>query len=254
MTDRIDKNGPVFVCGLGRSGTTWIAKSLGESPALDYIGEAWLVEKLEELASWFEVLHDEWTGFTPWSRRGVDRRAFAAWLARSYGGLLELAADGRRIVEKTPDWNALHLPFLHELFPDAYFVLVCRDGRNCVASLEAFKAARSEPFDFAESCRRWAAAMDVFSDVAGSGAVKRLFLVRYEDLLRDFDAVFERLCAFTEIAPFRPAPRSPNSAFEAGGPGAFNNRWQSWSPTKRRTFKRHAGQQLAAWGYADEAW
>src|SRR5438045_5501961 len=186
---------PVFVCGLGRSGTTWVSRALGESPELTYIGEAWLVGKLEELADWFGTLHeDEWTGFTPWKRQGVDRRAFVDSLARWYRELLDRAAGGNRFVEKTPDWNALHLAFLQELFPHAYYVLVYRDGRNCVASLEAKKRQDGEPYDFAASCSRWAAAMDVFLDVRNTGDIERVVFVRYEELLANFDPVFEKLC------------------------------------------------------------
>src|SRR5215210_3036556 len=118
MDERPTADAPVFVCGCGRWGTTWISSALGQSAQLTYIGEAWLLAKLEELADWFAMLHDEWTNFTPWNRRGVGRRAFVDRLARWYRELLGDAADGKRFVEKTPDWNALRLPFLHELFPD----------------------------------------------------------------------------------------------------------------------------------------
>ena len=240
---------PVFVCGLGRSGTTWISKALGESPELDYIGEAWLVEKFEELAEWFTHLREDWS-FTPWKRRGVDREAFVACLAHSYRELLETAADGRRVVEKTPDWNARHLPFLRELFPDAHFVLVYRDGRNCIASLEANKARKGHPFDFAASCRRWARAMDIFSEVTEGNSHENCTLVRYEDLLEDFDAVFDRLCAFTGSLRFalrRGGQTAPSARRQA--PTTSTSRWQAWSARKRRTFKRIAGRQLVAWGY-----
>ncbi len=248
---------PVFVCGLARSGTTWISTALGKSPELDYIGEAWLIRKLEELAEWFTHMHEDWASFTPWQRRGVDRRAFVAGLAHSYRELLETAADGRRVVEKTPDWNALHLRFLRELFPDARFVLVYRDGRNCVASLETMKARQGEPFDFEASCRRWAVAMDIFSEVTEGSSHENCTLVRYEDLLEDFGAEFDRLCEFTGIASCLPPPRPPNSSFGTpAGADDFNSRWQAWPAQQRRTFKRSAGRQLVAWGYAssDEDW
>jgi hypothetical protein len=50
---------------MARSGTTWISRALGESPELSYIGEAWLIEKLAELADWFEMVHASWSGATP---------------------------------------------------------------------------------------------------------------------------------------------------------------------------------------------
>jgi hypothetical protein len=99
--------------------------------------------------------------------------------------------------------------------------------------------------------------MDVFSEVTAGSSRENCTIVRYEDLLEDFEAVFARLCAFTGIAPFRPPRRPPNSSFDtAAGPHDFNSRWQAWPARKRRTFKRYAGRQLVRWGYAssDEAW
>ena len=248
---------PIFVCGMGRSGTTWISRALGQSPELTYIQEAWLVRKLDELAAWFETLHDEWTGFTPWRHSGIDRSVFVDSLARCYRELLDRAAQGNRFVEKTPEWNALHLGFLQEMFPDAYYVLVYRDGRNSVASQEVKNHNERKSFDLATACRRWAGAMDAFSASRKRRPERRLTLIRYEDLIEDFDASFRELCAFAEIEPFHAVPHRPNSSFaEADGPADFNNRWQAWSPEKRRTFKQDAGRQLVEWGYvpSNDAW
>jgi hypothetical protein len=247
---------PVFVCGLGRSGTTWLARSLGQSPELAYVQEAWLVEKLEGLADWFAMLHDSWEGFTPWRRAGIDRAAFVARLALLYRQLLDDAAGGARFVEKTPHWNVIHLSFLHELFPDAYFLLLYRDGRNVVASLEAHRAAIRQDFDFARACKEWAAAMDVFADVRDRRRVRRFALVRYEQLRDDFDSTFAGICEFAAVPPFRPRPLLPNTAFPgAAAPDELDRRWREWPLEKRAVFARLAGPQLAAWGYApDDSW
>jgi hypothetical protein len=251
MDDRELNAAPIFVCGVSRSGTTWVARSLGHSPELEYIGEAWLVENLKDLADWFGMLHDDWSGWTPWKRRSVDRRVFVESLARWYRELLDLAADGKRFVEKTPDWNVLQLRFLHEMFPDAHYVLIYRDGRNCVASLEAKKRQDGEPYDFAASCSRWAAAMDVFLDVRNTGDIERVVFVRYEELLENFDAVFEELCRSVGIEAFVPPPYRANTSFtEGNGDVDFNARWRSWSAERRREFERLAGRQHAEWGYA----
>ena len=251
MTDAPARDEPIFVCGMARSGTSWLSGALAQSPELTYVGEAWLVRRLEELAEWFEMLHDEWGDFTPWERTGVDRAAFVRSLAGWYRELLTRAAGGGRFVEKTADWNALHLRFLHELFPDAHYVLVYRDGRNCVASMEVKKQLDREPFEFEAACRRWAAAMDTFAQVRSSGDVRRLRLIRYEDLLTDFDTIFEQLCSFVAVTPFRPTRREPNSSFpDRSQAGDFEARWDSWSRARRRTFDRHAGRQLVEWGYA----
>ncbi len=248
---------PIFVCGLGRSGTTWISRALGQSPELTYIEEAWLIAKLEELTEWFTMVHDQWDAFTPWRRSGVDRRAFVEGVARMYRDLLMRAANGKRFVEKTPEWNAAHLKFLHELFPDAYYVLIYRDGRNYVASLEAKKVGEQQEFDFAASCRRWARMMEGFADIRSTRPIRRFTVIRYEDLLQDFQARFAELCQFTAIRPFQPKPHPPNSFFSAKHtPEDFTSRWHSWPAEKRLMFKQLAGRQLVASGYveSDDAW
>src|SRR5262249_26752917 len=87
---------PIFVCGLGRSGTSWVANLLAQSGELTYVGEAWLIEKLDDLVRWHHVLHDEWGAFTTWRKTGVTRDAFVAVLSRFYAELLQTASGGRR--------------------------------------------------------------------------------------------------------------------------------------------------------------
>jgi hypothetical protein len=43
-----------------------------------------------------------------------------------------------------------------------------------------------------------------------------------------------------------------NSSFaNAASVADFNGRWLDWPEEKRARFMRHAGRQLAQWGYAD---
>lgn len=251
MTDTPAKNA-VFVCGLGRSGTTWIAQSLGQSDELVYIGEAWLLSRLRELVAWHDDISQNWGDFTVSRKAEIDPAAFRAHVAGFYEGLLLQASSGGRFVEKTPGWNIRHIDFLHSLFPEAYFILVYRDGRNQVASAEAHHARRDVPFDFAKACRRWAEAMDNITRHQRTEAEHKCTVVRYEDLLQDFQARFETLCRFVDVAPFIPPPRPANSAFaETGNAGTFNSRWHDWNAERVERFKNEAGEQLVSWDYID---
>ena len=237
---------------MGRSGTTWLCRTLGQSADLSYIGEAWLIEKLEELADWYRTVSEDWGDFTVWKKNGVGRREFLEGLAHFYRGLLDTAAQEERFIEKTPTWNALHLGFLNDLFPEAYFVLVYRDGRNQVASSEAKNVRAEKKFDFESCCRRWAKAMDVFEGVTLDPTIENYVLVRYEDLVADFDREFSDLCRFLEIQPFDAEPPPPNSSFkDEPWSDDFNRRWESSSTERRETFKRVAGVQLEKWRYVD---
>ena len=163
-----------------------------------------------------------------------------------------VARRGRAAVRREDaDWSVTHLEVLHELLPEAFYVLVYRDGRNTIASLEAHRARRVGEFDFARECRRWATAMDVFAHVRGSASVRNLRLVRYEDLLADSDAVFRDLCAFVGVEDFQRAAHRPNTSFpDATGTGDFIARWREWPAERRELFRELAGRQLVAWGYA----
>ena len=188
-----------------------------------------------------------------WRRNDVPPDRFRAVLGSAYEQMLLAASGGRRLVEKTPVWSLQHLDFLASICPDAYYLLLYRDGRNQVASLEVRRQGHTDPpFDFADACRRWAASMEVVARAAADPPAARLMLLRYEDLVERFDPTFEAVCRFIEIAPFRAEPMQPNSSFP-DRPGAFNHRWADWPDDRKAIFKREAGAALARWGYVADA-
>jgi hypothetical protein len=159
-------------------------------------------------------------------------------LSRFYKDLLLKVSDGSRIIEKTPGLNVLHLKLLNELFPEAYYILIYRDGRNYVASLESKKAKQKEEFKFEKSCIRWATAMDIFEQIEQKNMIRNYRMIRYEDLLLNFDGIFTGLCSFVGIKPFKPDSFKPNSSFESfESPKDFNNRWKDWSEEKKNFLK-----------------
>jgi len=127
----MNKKEPVFVCGLARSGTRWISAQLGQSDELLYLKESWMIAKLYDLTTWYSDIYNNWDkSFLTWKYRDVDRKSFIKHLRRFYLNLLYEASDNKRFIEKTPDWNIQFIDFLIELFPEAYFVFIYRDGRN----------------------------------------------------------------------------------------------------------------------------
>lgn len=241
---------PVFVCGLARSGTSWLAKSLSQSEELVYLRETWLLRRLKDLGDWHDLLYREWTDFTPWPKSNIDQQAFYRHLGRFYAGLLDEMSGGRRFLEKTPEWNILFFDTLKKLFPNAYFVFIYRDGRNYVASTEAKAERDHKAFEFQRSCQNWAAAMDIIRALPEQAAEQRVQVVRYEELIRSFDAVFADLCRFIDIADFTPQTLGINSSFtNARTAEDFNSRWRKWPAEKCELFDKYAGRQLAEWNY-----
>ena len=187
MSSKSSNKENVFVCGLGRSGTTWISKSLGQSKELIYIKEAWLLGKFQELLDWYRTIYNDWETFTPWKNNKITPELFVRQLSHFYNTLLEQVSGGQRFIEKTPEWNVLYLRLLIEMFPDAYFVLIYRDGRNYVKSSEMHRRNENLDFDFKTWCQRWALAMDGFEEIQKDNSIQNYMLIRYEDLLMSLE-------------------------------------------------------------------
>ncbi|HYO47086.1 MAG TPA: sulfotransferase [Gemmatimonadota bacterium] len=173
--------------------------------------------------------------------------------------LLESRSEGRTFVEKTPQ-HVLRLEFLNRRFPNARFVHVLRDGRDCFASAKSHAGIPQ-----AVSARRfagyWRRCVDVPLRLHGN---PRLATIRYEDFARDAPWELDRMMRFLELESedqqldperfgshkrgrrdeFR-LLRSPVSDRRVG-------RWQTeLSSAEQRDFERVAHRQLAAYGYLD---
>ena len=126
---------PVFIISTPRSGSTLLFETLAQAPGLFTIGH--------ESHRFIEGLQP----FTP-AEHGWSSNRLTAEDARHPAVKLMTAAfydhlkdrDGRRaegrvrMLEKTPK-NALRLPFIETIWPDALFVYLHRDPRQTLASM-----------------------------------------------------------------------------------------------------------------------
>jgi hypothetical protein len=115
---------PIFIVGAPRSGTTLLFE---------------LLDRCEDLAS----LHTEsqvlWDAFHAIDRDGWRSHELGPddvmpHEPRLYAWAIDAIAGERRYLDKLPR-NCLRIPYLQELFPDATFVLIRRDGRDTVSSM-----------------------------------------------------------------------------------------------------------------------
>jgi hypothetical protein len=116
-------NSPIFIVGVPHSGNSWLGKILGLHPKVVNVKETnyiWMwgnsnkpndVLKATDLTSRIE---------THIKNRVVNH--------------LNISSN-ERLCDKTPR-NCLRIPFLHALFPDAKFILVIRDGRGVIRSIQ----------------------------------------------------------------------------------------------------------------------
>jgi len=135
---------PIFIVSSPRSGSSLLFETLAQSPDLVTIGG-----ESHALIEGIEALH-------PASRQWESNRLVAGDATESIAD--DLAArfaasvadrHGRppapgpfRFLEKTPK-NALRIPFLKAMFPDAFFIYLYRDERATISSMiEAWRSGR----------------------------------------------------------------------------------------------------------------
>jgi hypothetical protein len=177
---------PVFVIGSPRSGTTLLRLILDAHPRVSCGEETHFLRELEA------IVGRHWELVASY---GLER---AWWLARIRDLYLAfqaevLAASGKaRWAEKDPTYT-LHLGFIEELFPDALYVHLLRDGHDVVASFRdrwgyrsAARAARTE----------WARYVHAATALGRRLDASRFLEVRYERLVTDPEDEARRLFDF----------------------------------------------------------
>jgi len=128
MTDPL--NNPIFVIGAPRSGTSILGRILSSHPSLCYSNEPRFVWRYgnDEKSDALLPCHLN-TGI-----RDHIRDHFSTVVEQG---------DGTRLLEKHPS-NSLRMAFINEIFPDAVFVHVIRDGYESIASIKRYWENRAE--------------------------------------------------------------------------------------------------------------
>lgn len=213
---------PVFVIGVARSGTSLLANLIGYH---------------KDVINWSE-LNDIWDprGYPWWASDHssppvwVDSEAYTQrwWRdARSRQteisaifGVYQFISRKRIFVNKSP-LNTYRIPYLLEMFPEARFIHLVRDGRAVVASYVKRQYARiqkhPEPFRAADAhysydglavklAEFWQATIEKVSIVdkeLGLVGQKRLLEVTYESLCTEPKTTMSKICRYLDIDPSR---------------------------------------------------
>jgi len=121
---------PTIIVGAARSGTTLLGKLLARHPDVAYWVEPKYIWRYRNPTAPTDQRDSDEA--TPRVKRYIRSR-FASFVAQH---------DGSRFLEKTPT-NCFRIPFVHEVFPDARFVHLVRDGRD--VALSAYRKWTSPP-------------------------------------------------------------------------------------------------------------
>jgi hypothetical protein len=274
---------PVFVIGMNGSGTSMLLDSLGRHPELYAFPREtrlipYLAARHKSLGDmqddnnfrrmWEEVLSldvfapavqsqqmklpDDWR---------ECQRSLAAILDAVMSGLA--AAEGKsRWCEKSPQY-AQQIVLLRQLFPDARFIHMIRDGRDCAVSFHR-RWLRSPSL----TIQRWKKLIAEARRQAQSIPAQQYMELRYEDLTTNPEAWLRDVCAFLQL-PFDPVVLQSSQPYLRGGDatrgkdpreqksyGAIRQnagKWRSYfSMQQQRELESIAGRVLVECGYTTE--
>ena len=201
---------PFFIVGSARSGTTLLRLIVNAHPEVSvppesrFITELWSGEDEVEVEDFLHRLagHDR---FRLWdlpitavrAELGDERRAAYRKLAQAPHRAYARAHGKKRWGDKTPRYIE-HIPFLLQLFPDARFVHLIRDGRNVALS---YADVPFGPKTVARAAALWA--KRVSAGIASGRPLRegRYIELRYEDLVEDPESETKTLCRFLDL-PF----------------------------------------------------
>jgi len=253
---------PIFIIGSPRSGTTLLRLILDAHPHISCGEETHFLRDLEAIVgrNWGLV-----------ATYGLDREWWLAHLRALYGDFQAevLARSGkRRWAEKDPTYT-LHLGFIEELFPNALFVHLLRDGHDVVASfrdrwgyVSAARAARGE----------WARYVRAARALGERLPAQRFLELRYEELVSQPVAQGRRLFDFLgepwdpSVLEFDPADHRATGRYQwftaqrraAGGDDATIYRSRvgaggdSLDPLLRALLRWRNGELLRELGYLEQ--
>jgi LPS sulfotransferase NodH len=267
---------PIFVVGYQRSGTTLLQSLLGAHPRIAAPPEMHFILRVAYFADYFGDLADDANlrralheALNPpvdiLTECGFDEDALFDRVrrgSRTYAGVFAaIMADyaernGKvRWAEKTPSQRP---DDIYNLFPEALVVHIVRDAREVVASSIEMPWERRGAAALARDLRQFTLESVERGRRAGAGRYHQL---RYEDLVRDPEAVLRQVCAFIreDYCPqmLDPARRGqalmPSAAWQAQAAHAIApvvSKWRSkLGPADRVRVQAIVQEILAPYGY-----
>lgn len=246
---------PLIIVAAPRSGSSLLFETLAQAPGAYTVGG----ESHQQLES-LSALRPEAHGYESNRLTAADataevtadiRRRFVAALRDRDGRALPANTAAFRLVEKTPK-NALRIPFLDAIFPDALYVYLYREPEENLSSMiEGWQSGRfvmyaklpgwpGPPWSFllvpgwrelagapvaAIAAAQWQRTQEIVLDDLAALPPERVFALTYRDFLAAPETQVRRICAFAGLAWDRTLPASlPLSAHTVTAPAA--DKWR----------------------------
>jgi hypothetical protein len=199
----------IFLCGLHRSGTTPLFRILREHPQISGFRNTGVPEdEGQHLQGIYPPARafggPGWFGFDPAAHLTNDselvtlnnkQALFEQWskhwdLSREY------------LLEKSPP-NLIRARFLQAFFPSSYFIVILR--HPIAVSMATLKWSRSSLDSLLE---HWVHCHRLFE--SDRSHLKRVLVIRYEDLIRASLPTLEQICSFLRLHPPAVGQLDPN--------------------------------------------
>jgi Sulfotransferase family len=264
--------GPIFIGGAGRSGTTLVRVMLDAHPHICCGPE---LKVLPAIAEWYQLLLQSYGPvMKSYHNAPADLRLYFRTLIENLMGNFRRASGKPRWAEKTPH-NILFMLPLGDIFPDARFLHVIRDGRDVACSLvrmDWVNPLTGRKWDYVENIRNAARYWREVITTARTHATHRslagrVLEVRYEALVADPERTIRQVLEFldepwdpavlsyhTKSRDQEPAESSTAQAMKPLNPESLG-RWQrEMTDADKVAFKKEAGRLLRELGYAKGDW
>jgi Sulfotransferase family len=268
---------PIFLLGNIRSGTSLLSRMLNCHPGICVPYEAHIYNVFWDFRDRYEPLTDptrqrhlakdvlSMRVFRDWSRppdiEAVMKHIEHADFHGVFEAVMRAWANGQqkpRWGEKTPH-NGPYWRAISEGFPNAQFIHLVRDGRDCAQSMIK---ARFGPKLTYPAANRWARYLDEMQRMREGLGPARVYEARYEDLLGNPEQTLRGLCDFLgetydpAMLDFHALPdnymtdRRNRKNLKKPVMKGNTQKWKkSMSPRNQRLFEAVAGTQLARHGY-----
>lgn len=273
MNDR-----PVFVVGVGRSGTTLLRLMLTNHPRLAIPYESHFMDRYYQRSSEFGDLTDE-RRFRQLAQAIVDEPMVKMWdhsfdldrlvgrvRERTLPGLLRALYEDYAAGKGKPRWGDKsdyldRMPVIKEMFPDAQFIHIIRDGRDVANSVMKLPWG---PKDIVRAAEWWHDHVWLGCRIGQVLGKENYTEVRYEHLVERPEEELRRLCAFIGeeySAQMLDYPKAADQAIPDARKFQHQNsnrppngsRLYAWKremhPCDVELFDRHAKKMLKELGY-----
>lgn len=211
MSDN-DRPAPVFLFGFERSGTTLLTMMIGAHPRLScplsVTGTWWdYAARLSEFGDLatpedcarLSVALSENARLKLWNVPFDPAAIASAARPGNYADIVDGFHDAAAQAEGKPRWVNMDIATLFrleevvQLFPNARFVQIIRDGRDVALSFKGYRYGGLNALEVAE---RWSVATVTADRIGAALGPQRYMRLAYEDLILRSEETLDRFCDF----------------------------------------------------------